>query len=381
MESGASKLVLVAHPDDETLGFSSVCAGADVACVTDGGWRDRARERAEAFQRACHWLGAKRALFLDLPDVYRWKLPMDALVEKLKGLGPYGQVYTHSPLDEHAHHRDVALAASRCFDEIWVQTCGGYAAEVHVLDSLAFQTKLDILNSLYARDIAPSDDEDPLPITEILFDVAGVETFVPTRYTEVVQALALSRPEIRTEFPNIWGFEVSPYEVERYDRTCEVLARACHLRHSASILELGACEGAMTRRLRSLFPDAKIRAVESHPIFARRLRESLRGDPLIELLEASILEVPLTADLILLAETLYYFTDHAADVLSRVSGNYLLTSYHGTFDNRVCRFLHGFGWRETACIEVLPRFEPVDGRASFLLGRRVGSHIRLWSRP
>jgi hypothetical protein len=37
MESAASVLVLVVHPDEETIGFSSVGAGADVISVTDGG--------------------------------------------------------------------------------------------------------------------------------------------------------------------------------------------------------------------------------------------------------------------------------------------------------------------------------------------------------
>lgn len=379
MESAASTLVLVAHPDDETLGFSSVCAGADVVSVTDGGWRNRARTRADEFRRACDILGAKRALLLNLPDVYRWNLPIDTLVERLKALGPYRRVYTHSPFDEHAHHRGVALAASKCFEEIWVQTCGGYAAEAHVLDPAAFRRKVEILNTIYAREIAPADEDDPLPVTEILFDVAGVETYVPTRYTEVVQAFALSRPEIRTEFPNIWGFEVSPYEVERYDRTCEVLARAYEERPPASILELGACEGAMTLRLRRLFPATRIRAVESHPVFARRLRERLAQEAGIELVEASVLDIPLSADLVVVAEMLYYMPEHTAGILSAIRADALLTSYYGTFDDRVCRCLRGFGWHNAVSVEVLPRFEPVDGRTSYLLGRRAGSHIRLWT--
>ena len=53
MESSASKLVLVAHPGDETFAFSSVCAGADVVSATDGGWAGH----AEAFRRACEQLG------------------------------------------------------------------------------------------------------------------------------------------------------------------------------------------------------------------------------------------------------------------------------------------------------------------------------------
>jgi hypothetical protein len=49
MESRTSKLVLVAHPGDETLAFSSVCVGADIVSVTQGGWQGD----AAAFRGAC----------------------------------------------------------------------------------------------------------------------------------------------------------------------------------------------------------------------------------------------------------------------------------------------------------------------------------------
>jgi hypothetical protein len=37
MENAASVLVLVVHPDEETIGFSNVGVGADVISATDGG--------------------------------------------------------------------------------------------------------------------------------------------------------------------------------------------------------------------------------------------------------------------------------------------------------------------------------------------------------
>ena len=76
------------------------------------------------------------------------------LVGRLKALGPYSRIYTHSPLEQHSHHRDVAFAASQGFEEIWVQGCGGYAAEAYVLSQSAFGQKLQILNQLYAHQLA-----------------------------------------------------------------------------------------------------------------------------------------------------------------------------------------------------------------------------------
>jgi LmbE family N-acetylglucosaminyl deacetylase len=378
MENSASVLVLVAHPDDETTGFSSVCAGADVVSVTDGSWAGRAAARADSFHRACARLGARRSLLLHLPDVFPWRLPVEVMVDQLRKLGHYRRVYTHSPLEAHAHHRDVALAASQYFEEIWVRSLGGYAAEMHVLDRQAYQRKLDIINTIYPRDLPPPDEDLHRATTDMLATIPGVEPFVPARWPEVVQALALTSPEIRADLPNVWTFEVSPYEIERYDRTDQVLAQACQERPPTSILELGACEGAMTLRLRRLFPRAQICAVESHPIFVRRLRERLRQVRSVDVVEASILDIPLAADLIVMAEMLCYAPEPIMDILSRLRANYLLTAYHGSFDACLCQSLRAFGWVESIAAEVLPRFEPVDGRESLLIARRPGSHIRLW---
>ena len=69
MESARSTLVLVAHPGDETLGFSSVCRGADIVSVTDGG----GQRLTTAFQQACAVLGGKQVLMLDLPATDPWQ--------------------------------------------------------------------------------------------------------------------------------------------------------------------------------------------------------------------------------------------------------------------------------------------------------------------
>jgi Nodulation protein S (NodS) len=370
MDRSASTLVLVAHPGDETLAFSSVCAGADVVSVTDGGCPGL----VEGFQHACDRLGAKRAISLSLPNIGPWRLPKSMLVGRLKALGPYDRTYTHSPLEQHAHHRDVALAASQCFEEIWVRGCGGYAADVYVLSRAAFGRKLEILNHMYAAQLAAAVEDDHFRSTE----VTGIEVFVPTRLAEVSQALAHTSQEIRLDVPDLWAFETSPYERERYDRTCAVLSYIVKETTLTSIMEIGACEGAMTQRLRALFPGAKISAVEVNAVFARRLRARLDHDPDTDIVEASVHDLPLSADLVCLAEVLYLIPDHCIDLLERLQARFLLTSYVGDFDDRVSLCLRRFGWRNTVSEHVLPRFEPVDGADSLLTIRRPGSHIRLW---
>jgi Methyltransferase domain len=215
MESSESVLVLVGHPNEETIGFSSVCVGADVVSATDGSWGGHAAARRYAFKHACEILRAQHARLLDLPDISPWRLPIDMLIDRLRALGPYGRVYTHSPFEAHVHQRDVVLAASQCFEQIWVRSLGGYATEVHVLDRQAYQRKVEIMNSIYPATI-PLCGQDPHCMAgEALADIAGIESFVPVRWSQVHQALALTNPEIRAELPNTWAFEVSLYEIER----------------------------------------------------------------------------------------------------------------------------------------------------------------------
>jgi hypothetical protein len=208
--------------------------------------------------------------------------------------------------------------------------------------------------------------------------VRGVETFVPTQFSEVSRTPAHTNPGTPLEVPDLWAFETSPYEQERYDRTCAVLAHIIKESSLTSILEIGACEGAMTRRLRVLFPSAKISAVEVNSVFARRLRACLGHAPDTDIVEASIHEIPLSADLVCLAEVVYLVPDHYIDLLGRMKARYLLTSYIGQFDARVSLCLQRFGWRNIVSEQVLPRLEPVDGINSPLVIRRPGSHIRLW---
>jgi hypothetical protein len=94
--------------------------------------------------------------------------------------------------------------------------------------------------------------------------------------------------------------------------------------------------------------------------------------------KASVLEVLLSADLVLLSEVLYLVPEHIADILARVRAKYLLTSHYTNFDEPVSRLLQCLGWQTIISMQLTPRFEPVDGRTSFFLTRRPGSQITLW---
>ena len=114
----------------------------------------------------------------------------------------------------------MALAASQSFDEVWVRSEAGFAAEAHVLSRSAFAQKLEMVNSIYSHQItASAGDDQPCGA-----EVPGVEAFAPTQYPEVVRAFTYASQEIYPDVPDVWAFETSPYERERYDQTCALLA-------------------------------------------------------------------------------------------------------------------------------------------------------------
>ena len=371
------RVIVVAHPDDETLKFSSVLDGALVVCVTDGNSLGRGHQRRQEFSDACTAFGAADCLMLDIPDVYPYRLPERLIAEKLclLGLDVSMEVYTHSPFDEHLHHRSVAYATSLVFPELNVEAISSQPSEVHRLTDIDFAKKLQVVNSTYALEIRPPNDAYVMPSEAI----AAIESFTRVTAADMIRALALTRPEIRSEHPDVWGFNASPYELDRMERTAEVLVKAfAGLGDPRTILELGACEGTMTSRLRATFPRAHLTAVEPDPRFAARLAERTRHDNNVTVVETSALNVSLDAEVIIAAEMLYYLVDSIPILLSAIKSNWLVTSYFGQFDADVSKLLQGLGWSEIASATVTPRFEPVDGIRSQLIVRRAGTNIRVW---
>ncbi|MCM0605568.1 MAG: PIG-L family deacetylase [Xanthomonadaceae bacterium] len=120
------KLVVVAHPDDETIYFSGLILSEPktewtVVSITDGNGDGRGKQRHEEFKRACKTLQVKNALFLDFADAPGKRLPIQSVWKKLHEVrvdyGPFAEVYTHSILGEygHQHHQDAARVTYETF--------------------------------------------------------------------------------------------------------------------------------------------------------------------------------------------------------------------------------------------------------------------------
>jgi hypothetical protein len=254
-----------------------------------------------------------------------------------------------------------------------VQASSGFARQVNVLKRSAFDTKARIINTIYASRIRSENDSFRMPHTALL----GVEAFTPATFEEVMHGIALTRSEI-LPFPDAWGLFSSPYETHRYERSCKLLAEHAAPGSVKTILEVGACEGSMTLHLRRVFPQANITAVEVHPEFARRLRTCFRKDKKTHVVQQGIAETELKADVILLAEVLYYVENDLTAILRKVQAKYLMTSSEGDFDLELARKLSALKWRLLAQETVGSRFEAVSGGPGNLFCRREGTTLRLW---
>ncbi len=373
MPTSRSNLIVVAYPSDETLGFSSVCRNASIIAIGDPKWPGGQSDLRAELQRAAAELKAIKASYLGHVVEKVDSPAFQTLVKKLRRQKVNGRVYTHSPFDEDTLRGTVALAAAQAFGDIWVQASSGFARQVNVLKRPAFETKARIINTIYASRIRTEDDSFRMPHTALL----GMEAFTAATFEEVMHGIALTRSEI-LPFPDAWGLFSSPYETHRYERSCKLLAEHAAPGSVKTILEVGACEGSMTLHLRRAFPQARIRAVEVHPEFARRLRARFRNDKHVEVVQQGIEEVPLQADIVLLAEVLYYVEHDLTAILEKVQAKYLMTSSEGDFDLELARKLSALNWHLVAQETIGSCFEAVSGGRGNLFCRREGTTLRLW---
>lgn len=160
MQAHPKKLLVVAHPDDETIFFAGVLLSQTdeewmIACVTDGNADGKGRERKLQFEKACHALKAVKTYWFGLPDIFEKRLEMGQLAAKLAELPTPDEVYTHGPLGEymHPHHQDVCYAVTKFYAKtcpIYVNAYNTYPEKRFVLSQEQFQLRTRILAEIYS---------------------------------------------------------------------------------------------------------------------------------------------------------------------------------------------------------------------------------------
>jgi hypothetical protein len=227
------------------------------------------------------------------------------------------------------------------------------------------EAKLDFVNT-HGADLLGLDEEDENAL--LTSRVHSVERFFGSTPDERARLFALmgSLGVNAALVPDPWEFATSPYEIERLDAT--VAWVRSHLDPAAGrVIEVGACEGALTRRLAA--EGYSVDATEPNQAFLERLRELRTGDVRVHphSYEDLVTTRRLTGSAYLLIEVLYYEQDLA--LLDRFPTDHVFVAME---PGKLAAQSWPAGWSVEEQVELAgPRFEPVVGGRAYL--RKRGS--------
>ncbi len=154
-------LVIVSHPDDETIFFGgtilSVPRQWSVLVVTDGNADGNGKKRALELKKSCRTLGVKNLIHWNLPDRYNQRLDTDVLIDRFRAQfskQDISEIYTHSPMGDygHPHHQDVSYAVHQAFlpkFKVWSVAYNGFPERRVELTHTIYKKKCDILSKTY----------------------------------------------------------------------------------------------------------------------------------------------------------------------------------------------------------------------------------------
>ncbi|WP_432943014.1 SAM-dependent methyltransferase [Kribbella sp. CA-253562] len=223
------------------------------------------------------------------------------------------------------------------------------------------ESKLDFVNTHGTELLSLDEQDDDALLTS---RVHSVERFFGSTPDERARLYAVmgGRGEHAALVSDPWEFATSPYEVERLDAVLDWVRS--HLDPAAGrVIEVGACEGALTRRL--LAEGYSVDATEPNQAFLERLRAlTVTGPGDLRVHPHSYEDLTttrrLTGSAYLLIELLYYEQDLA--LLDRFPTDRLFVAMDPT---KLAAQSWPSGWSVEEQVELAgPRFEPVvSGRA------------------
>ncbi|MFI6693392.1 hypothetical protein ACIBLA_16830 [Streptomyces sp. NPDC050433] len=367
-------IVVVLRAEDAVLDFLSVLTDGEAALVL----ADQGRTLA---------FSAARSPAERLADIARHVRPADdragspgpvPLAELVREAGGDrdARVWTHSPADNRRSRgkvgRDTAIGCAGGD----VRHAVGYSPFLQVVsdfdrsvDRELIAAKLDFVNRACEHLLTEQSPEyvvqtPRIPSTERFFHTDADER-------ERLFALLASLDDEAASVPDPWEFGSSPYEKDRLDATA-----AWVLGHRAetgeSLVEVGACEGALTRRL--VAGGIAVHATEPNPLFRTRLADAVRGTGSVRVSAEDL--AGLTegghprAGAHLLIEMLYYGQD--LGLLDRLPTDHVFVALEPDAMNSRLRpwLATSTTWREAETVQLVPpRVETVCAGRAYLIKR------------
>lgn len=151
-------LLVVAHPDDESIFFSGLLMNQrslpwKVICVTDGNADQMGSKRRDQFIKTCKLLKVKHEHW-DFKDVFEIRLNINDIIKRLQTLAQPTIVYTHGILGEygHPHHQDISFAVHKAFAKkasVYSVAYNSYPEKLIKLTKTQYKTKTKILTNIY----------------------------------------------------------------------------------------------------------------------------------------------------------------------------------------------------------------------------------------
>lgn len=323
-------LVIVAHPDDETIFLGGyILKNSEWNWTIVSATHSLDSPRGNEFQNACSRLSAK-PIMLGLEDIYDKNLDQDHIVKSLLEISKFGYdiVFTHNKLGEygHSHHVTVHNAVKQVFQKTY---CFGYNtfSDFDIkLNVWELENKKKILRECYPSQYSKNFIK--------LFDIAMERIISPSYFESSIEASFYGRNDL-------WFYQDSTYETARLDRIATEIQKL----PIADILEVGAYEGLLTEKLVKF---AKVTAYERSEVALNRgclkvpQAKWCLGDFEYNLKQV-LSELP---DVVVLAEVLYYFNDYKK-VLSALVGksHYVVLQNVSKFHKQVELFMIEQGWK------------------------------------
>lgn len=322
-------LVVVAHPDDETIFMGGyILKNPDwrwtVISVTHSLESVRGRE----FKKACERLGAT-PLMMGQEDAFEKSLDGNSIEIYLRGIEPqsFDMVFTHNQHGEygHPHHITVHHAVKKVFGRPYFFGYNTFSDMDIKLNAWEFDRKKRILSECYIS-------QSSKPFIR-LFDIA-IERFISPMYVEAsIEAAFFGKNDI-------WSYETSAYELARIEK----IAEAAKVLNAKTVLEVGAHEGTLTKKLSEF---AEVVAFErSEVALSRGLKNVPSAKWILGNFENESAEIhKIGADVIVLSEVIYYFDDYKHVLASLKGFRYVITQNVAKIHKQVEEFMLEQGWK------------------------------------